>query len=414
VLFLIESLQSTWLGPNAKYGCLCKALGLVPMLNMVGIYIHCDNESMVDVINKFRVIRFTKRFFYEAEADLIYAIIGLIRELETCHFQIQIRFVKGHQDRQSLPLTFPGFFNQQADLLATQSLQLRQVYSILVPSLAATLTINNLRVTSQHSHHIKTTFHSMDLRQHLQTSNHWTSMVLDDIWWDIHDKVLQQFPISPRNSLIKFLHKRWPCNQREARYYEYRPDNCVYCSEVIETQDHVLCCPCPKREILRMKYLSNLRVLLLHFKTNADLITVLLYYLEHWLTGNLPVPVQQLLPNPSMALIQAVEVQHSIGWGHFFKGRISIQWAYLFNFTVQQPMHIVTPLVDKWGKSILKLSMEFALTAWEIRNDLEHDFDGAVFAKKQKLVAKILWFISQIPPLMIPEYSDLILEDLIR
>jgi hypothetical protein len=78
-------------------------------------------------------------------------------------------------------------------------------------------------------------------------------------------------------------------------------------------------------------------------------------------------------------------------------------------------MRIVTPLVDKWGKSILKLSMEFALTAWEIGNDLEHDVDvNPVLAKKQKLVAKILWFISQIPPIMIPEYSDLFFEDLIH
>jgi hypothetical protein len=304
--------------------------------------------------------------------------------LEARHFQIQLLFVKGHQDRQLLPLSFPGFLNQQADLLATQSLHLRQVYSILVPGLAATLSINHLRVTSHHSYHIKTTFHSMDLRQHLQTSNQWTPLVLDDIWWDIHDKEIQQFPVSPRSSLIKFLHKRWPCNQREGRYYEYRTDHCVYCTDVIETQDHVLCCPCPKREILRMKYLSNLRVLLLHYKTHNDLIIVLLHYIEHWLTGNMPVPVQQLLPNPSTELIQAVNAQHSIGWGHFFKGRMSIQWAYLFNFSAHQPMRIVTPLVDKWGKSILKLSMEFALTAWEIRNDCEHDVDGDPVLAKNK------------------------------
>jgi hypothetical protein len=37
-----------------------------------------------------------------------------------------------------------------------------------------------------------------------------------------------------------------------------------------------------------------------------------------------------------------------------------------------------------------------------------------ILAKKQKLVAKILWFITQIPPNMIPEYSDLFFEDLIH
>jgi ribonuclease HI len=405
----------------------CEGYGILAALHMFssftnyyssGIHkltLYSDSESMVNMINKFRIVPFTKKFFYEADVDLIYSIIKLIISLEGNHFQIMLCFVKGHQDQQQLPLTFPAYLNQQADYHATQSLLLRRIYSINDPTLPATISINNLRVTSKYSHHIKTTFHSMDLRQHMQTANHWTSVILDDIWWDVHDKVLKKFPISQRMSLIKFLHKLWPCNHREGVYYEYRNSSCVFCQDVVETQDHVLCCPCPKREVLRMKYLSNLRVLLKHMKTNDDIITVLLHYLSTWLSGNMPLTVNELLPNPSDAMITAVVAQSAIGWGQFFKGRMSIQWAYLFNHDPTRPLlQVVNPFVDKWGTSIIKLSMEFVLTAWEIRNDIEHDVDGdPLMAQKKKLVQKILWFISQIPSHIIPEYEDLYFEDLI-
>jgi hypothetical protein len=77
-------------------------------------------------------------------------------------------------------------------------------------------------------------------------------------------------------------------------------------------------------------------VLLQHLCTDADLSLVLLHYIFAWLTGNLPNPVTVLLPNPSLELFQAVVAQNAIRWGQIFRGRMSIQWAYLFHHAAHQ------------------------------------------------------------------------------
>jgi hypothetical protein len=51
---------------------------------------------------------------------------------------------------------------------------------------------------------------------------------------------------------------------------------------------------------------------------------------------------------------------------------------------------------------------------WELRNIVEHDLEGdPVLARKRKLAGKIFWMISQIDPILIPEYDDLIFDDLV-
>jgi hypothetical protein len=170
---------------------------------------------------------------------------------------------------------------------------------------------------------------------------------LDDIWWDIHGKVLNKFPPGNRMTLQKILHRRWPCNQREDRYYQYRSPYCILCPAVIESQDHILCCPCPKREQLRVKYISDLKVTLRHFRTNEDLIQVLTHYLSSWLTGHLPNSLPELVNNPLVFLQQALLSQNYIGWGQIFKGRMSIKWAYLFHHDIFQPNLLITnPAID--------------------------------------------------------------------
>jgi hypothetical protein len=107
--------------------------------------------------------------------------------------------------------------------------------------------------------------------------------------------------------------------------------------------------------------------------------------------------------------------QNHIGWGQIFKGRLSIQWAYLYHCDILQPnINIINPSIDKWGQSILTLSMQFALDMWELRNAAEHDVDGdPVLARKRKLAGKIFWMITQIDPILIPEYDDLVFDDLV-
>jgi hypothetical protein len=63
---------------------------------------------------------------------------------------------------------------------------------------------------------------------------------------------------------------------------------------------------------------------------------------------------------------------------------------------LQPNINIINPSIDKWGQSILKFSMQFALDMWELHNAAEHDVEGdPVLARKRKLAGKFFWMITQ-------------------
>jgi hypothetical protein len=67
-----------------------------------------------------------------------------------------------------------------------------------------------------------------------------------------------------------------------------------------------------------------------------------------------------------MVLIQALSVQHQIGWDRFFCGRISGKWARLYKYDVQlmqQPEGKNTS--EYWSKTIVSLTYKIVLEAWK-------------------------------------------------
>jgi hypothetical protein len=151
-------------------------------------------------------------------------------------------------------------------------------------------------------------------------------------------------------------------------------------------------------------------------KTNSDLSRVLVHNLDAWLNKRDPEPLQNLVDNPSTQFEATVQAQSAIGWHQMFKGRMSEQWAALYNYDILQKYsensHKLTAV--RWGKQIIVLAMQFALDAWQIRNDIEHDLDGdPTTTKKKKIIEKIVWSIDQIGdavklPYAEMEYAELI------
>jgi hypothetical protein len=91
--------------------------------------------------------------------------------------------------------------------------------------------------------------------------------------------------------------------------------------------------------------------------------------------------------------------QTAIGWNQVFKGRISEQWSALYNHEIQTryPLEAHKYPADRWGKKSITLAVQYALDAWQIWNDIEHDTKGNPNATaKMKLIEKILWSIDQI------------------
>jgi hypothetical protein len=373
----------------------------------------CDNESVITNINKIKKYKMNQKIMYTADADVFLEIQQCLKDIDK---QVIFKHVKGHQDKQSLPLTYLAFMNCEADNLATRSLETRQVPTYETSSYKATLFIEKLPIFSEHNKNIKETYHAIRYKKHLSDSYGWNEHIINKIWWEPLDKALNRLPEGNKTSLHKFIHKRLPCNRRENIYYPYLSDSCKLCSDITECQFHVIRCQnCAIRIEAREKFIKNLKYKLEQDRTGTTTTNVLVYYIQSWLKNEPLVELRNIAPEASSTLYQAVLDQHRLGWDQIFCGRMSIEWknAYeedLKNVNIGGSKSTST----KWGTSIVLMAYDLFLQCWNIRNELEYDKEDeeSETSSKKKLIRKIIWNIERIGDQMENPYSRMTSEAL--
>jgi hypothetical protein len=127
--------------------------------------------------------------------------------------------------------------------------------------------------------------------------------------------------------------------------------------------------------------------------------------------------MRELIPEASNTLKQAVQEQNTIGWEHWFKGRLSMLWGTLYNHDIKTKNHgIRNQTAEKWGKHIVNMNWDFMLEAWTIRIELEHCSEGdPTIKQKERLISKILWTkrkIDQFPSSYLRNITEEQLQDI--
>jgi hypothetical protein len=236
----------------------------------------------------------------------------------------------------------------------------------------------------------------MNLRDHLKMSNNWNERTTEDVWWAPHSKAIANFGNGSIMVIQKFIHNRWSCNERENIFYPYRSDKCRLCSEVKESQAHVLQCPkCPKRKELRKNLDKQLLQYFVNTETSVETARVLRFCMSSWLNNVDMEPTHVLVDDASQTLKDAVLHQSNIGWENLFRGRMSESWSLLYNYDLKykknEQKHMT---VDKWGKDFILILWKFVYECWQARNDTEHDVNGdPTRAKKEKILSHIQWLV---------------------
>jgi hypothetical protein len=102
--------------------------------------------------------------------------------------------------------------------------------------------------------------------------------------------------------------------------------------------------------------------------------------------------MEEIAPGASVHLIEAVEDQKRIGWGQWFRGRISKKWGELYNSDIESGnVKIQRPTALRWGEKIVLETMNFIVELWLARNKREHDSNlDPVTRKNDKLIENIL------------------------
>jgi hypothetical protein len=198
----------------------------------IGMKLLCDNEALVKTINRLRARPLTPNFFYTPDADIIREILVLISFISNQGETVEVKHIKGHQDRQNRNLSTDALLNVEADTLATSSLRLRREETLDLPNNQATLLIDGRIVSSNHTAILRETFQLVTLREHYNRINSWDEDTFDKVWWDPCGVALSCLRPGEQSTIQKFLQNRLPCNRREHLYYGYISEFCAVCGEI--------------------------------------------------------------------------------------------------------------------------------------------------------------------------------------
>jgi hypothetical protein len=360
------------------------------------INIICDNEAMIKSLRRYRYKKSTPKTTYLPEMDVIREIINNIKQLESENIQVTLTHIKVHQDRTGTELTNEAKLNIRADELASKAQTMRKIKSLNIPSSRATLNINGLAVTSGQSASMRQIYHSIQMREFLENSNNWNGNTIDTVWWKVHGPAIAAMG-QEKTTIQKFIHGRLPCNQRNNKYYPYKPSLCSTCTEdTIEEQLHFLKCKCcPERQSRRERFLKELKNNLISLGTHETTTRVLMYNISSCINDEPIKELHEIAPDASIYFKSTIHKQQKIGWEQLLKGRFSIKWGELYNHNIENDKQKITLKdAEQWGKKIILIIWKFVADMWRIRNEKEHNLDGNnKEIEKMKEGEQIKWII---------------------
>ena len=125
--------------------------------------------------------------------------------------------------------------------------------------------------------------------------------------------------------------------------------------------------------------------------TPSEVATEIMFGLRNWLEPLKTTPT--CTQEKEKALILAIKKQNNIGWEHFIRGRIAIEWGYLVNRKLKEQKISPEEMdAETWGAKLIAINWKYVLEMWKLRNGEEHGTDAVTIEKKKKerLMAEIL------------------------
>jgi len=331
--------------------------------------------------------------FLKADYDIQQGINTMIYHLPVAP---SIGWVKGHQDNHTPwdKLSLKAKANCHADHVCTEthSAPTATVRSFpeWIPGTAAALYHNGRLVTKKLEEYVTTAATAPRHRKYLTERsmkrdrtipNDWHDDTFDDIDWKSIGSSMKAMTIGRRIQISKFTHEWNPHAHNLATRDNKIDRRCFACRHLREDTDHIYRCPSERRQAARLKATSDFHNHLSRYFTPAPMAALLKKCIEHWLAGRepqheLPLSTTDTATSELHHLINvAYEHQNYIGWGHFFRGRLSLQWRAVIAcyYKECQPGDRYTPKL--WMRKTIDQLWQFYLTIWHCRNGEKHGID---------------------------------------
>jgi hypothetical protein len=340
--------------------------------NNIAVHLVLDNKALVRKINNRLHNKRTTNQHRDSDVDLELQLMHEISILQTSNLQINISFVRSHQELCKLKseLSHVESLNVLADSLTKAARKLkRKTTYISLPNNPIDLTINNKTINSYYTRRSKKAFHSIKLRDHLKGKHLWSDRIIDNIWWQIYHLSVSNLSSHEKVIIFKFINNRLPTKARDNKYYNFRSKTCDKCQCTNEDEDHIILCRSIQRQKLLQEWMNALKNYLSEPHTPANIRNAIMNDLSNWFESQNHAEQNDLLDND--AITKVINKQHAIGWRLFIRGRLSLDWGYLINNHLDSAQ-ISNINAEKWGVDLLRINWQFILKIWCARCEELH------------------------------------------
>jgi hypothetical protein len=212
----------------------------------------------------------------------------------------------------------------------------------------------------------------------MQVRYDWPDGVLDTIDWESHRQALQS-QSTRRTHFVKLCHELLPTGSLVHRYSPIYPDYCSLCKTPNEDFCHVLRCPHQTRAFWRKTFIDSLQRKCDTLSTSPILSEILHAGLKSWLCQE-PFDATEYTGEYK----ELIQIQSTIGWSHFFQGRIALKWS-----EIQQQHYSGLPPVkgrdgSSWSRNIILYIFTQWVDLWKARNEIVHGNNASTRAEADK------------------------------
>jgi hypothetical protein len=184
---------------------------------------------------------------------------------------------------------------------------------------------------------------------------------------------MSSYPDSDKLRIKKFVNNRWATRHRDQKYYK-RPtgtSHCLQCKLHSETEDHILRCRIPTRQKIRDKWRTEFLKYLSETHTPKAIRDALCHGFFNWLESGRNTQDIPPLPTRDKDVLTAYDHQTTLGWQHFARGRMTIEWGNIINQHLEtKPQHSFN--AEHWGAKLVAIHWKHILELWSVRNSEVH------------------------------------------
>ena len=149
----------------------------------------------------------------------------------------------------------------------------------------------------------------------------WTSHIFNSVKWEAIAMNVKHF--NHRSFFVKWSNGILPTRYFINKYNPHESPVCPACKCAIETNEHLLQCPCYSQ--WRTSFFSELDSFFIKYNTHQALLRPLLKLVKSYCSGTLD---QSKMKDHGM-----FSVQTSIGWKNFFRGHIAKVFQEFYELT---------------------------------------------------------------------------------